>query len=1237
MFSQRGFRVVLLAALFALTLTAQTGNGTVQGAVKDASGASIPGATVAIVNTATMVENSTKTNDVGLFVFPPVVPGNYTITAQSPGMETWKGAFLLRVGQTTEISPVMKVGAVTTQVNVAGEVAPLVTTSDATISTNLENTRIQQLPVNGRNIAQEVLITTPGFVGGLDGNSNPIDIGLRDGVELYQDGAVKRNRDVGDWSMSPGTDSVQEVEVQTSLSSAKFDRPGSVLLSTKSGSNGIHGSAFETNRNSGVGVARARTDYYTKPPHYVRNEFGVSLGGPVYIPKVYNGKNRTFFFFAYEGARKGQASTTSTTMPTLAERNGDYSGLLDSLGRLTVIYDPLSTGPAPTWTRTPFPNNTMPAIREGPIATYLYSIMPAPTNAANPNIDTNYFGLLNTPSSNTLHTTRIDHRVSDRDQIFGTFSIGRSLSLSHSAVPSTNNLMNTGIGYYGDGTVTFSWTHSFSPTFLSATGFSYAHEYKLNGHPEDAAIGNMADHLGLPNVVNNPQIAFQVSGQGFGLNYGVSAARSNISDIYVLNQDFTRMYGRHQIQFGGRLHLEYLNSLTDQPSDTVSFDSIGTGLYNPASGTAYSALPLTGFTGASFFLGDAGAYSDGITHPPFILRDEEYALYLQDNWKATSRLTLNFGVRYEDLPAEHTVGNYTVGFDKNTDSMVLGRSLSDMYQAGQILPSVMAQLQAIGVKTETAQQAGLPAGLIYGSPWNFEPRVGFAYRIGNTVRPFVVRGGWGMYDSQVALRTWSGASYIGGSTPFGSNVTWSINNAANVGVIPGVDGLPNYELRSVPSVEAGVNSRNIMDNPALVRLTPGCCGLTYLDPHQGPSRAQEWNFSIEREFLPGIVATASYMGSHGWNLPQFYSFNSAPNDYIWYTTTGQPKATGLYASTGQNAYDRTTYGSMLDYLRNGFSNDSSATLEVQRRYSHGYGFQFYYSLSNAFEDSNRVANGGGPTFTPASTYLPGAVPTDFNALDRFLNYTRDTGIPHHQLVWNWVADLPFGRNHLLASHAGKALNGVIGGWQVAGTGNYQSRYWTLPSTNYGPMTQPIMYGVKQFPIQNCTSGVSTCVPGYLDWNGYISPPTINRVNAAGQCTGICGIPSTYTPSNLPLIPYGQTALPVNAPASTNLSTYWETQEVWIKLQNGTVVPVAMNTNLPAWRQQYIAAPWVFTMNASLFKVFDLTEAVKLRFNADFFQVLNNPGLGTPGSNGILSVQSSNNSARNLQLTLRLTW
>src|SRR6516162_5048771 len=176
--------------------------------------------------------------------------------------------------------PGPRVGSLSTQVTVAGEAAPLVTTTDSTISENLERTRIEQLPSDGRSIANLVMMATPGLYGGQDGNINPINMGLRDAVELYQDGAVIKNRDVGDWSgRLPGVDSVEELRVETSMSSAQFDRPGSVILSTKSGTNSMHGSLFETNRNSGVGVARRRQDYYTKPPHYVRNEFGGSLGG----------------------------------------------------------------------------------------------------------------------------------------------------------------------------------------------------------------------------------------------------------------------------------------------------------------------------------------------------------------------------------------------------------------------------------------------------------------------------------------------------------------------------------------------------------------------------------------------------------------------------------------------------------------------------------------------------------------------------------------------------------------------------------------------------------------------------------------------------------------------------------------------------------------------------------------------------------------------------------------------
>jgi hypothetical protein len=396
----------------------------------------------------------------------------------------------------------------------------------------------------------------------------------------------------------------------------------------------------------------------------------------------------------------------------------------------------------------------------------------------------------------------------------------------------------------------------------------------------------------------------------------------------------------------------------------------------------------------------------------------------------------------------------------------------------------------------------------------------------------------------------------------------------------------------------------------------------------------QWNFSLSREISSGIIAKATYLGNHGWNLPQNVNFNAAPPDYVWYTVTGQPKPTGTYASTGENAYDTTTYGSITEYTKQGISNANGIDLELERRYNHGFGWQFAYTMTDAFTESTLVGNGGGSSVLPVSAFLPGAVPTDFDARNHFLNYQRDSAIPHHQLKWNWVVDLPFGRDHLLAHNAGKFLNGIIGGWQLAGFGTYQSRYIALPTTNYGPTGPVQSYGTK-YPIEDCSSG--QCIPGYLDWNGYISPPLINRTNATGQCSGICGLPANYQPSNLPLIPYGTTTLPANAPAGTNMSQYWETQTAWLPLKNGSVVRTTMSTNLPYWMNQYLAVPWDFNLSASLFKAFNLGERAKLRFNADFFQVLNNPGLPTPGANGIMYTNTSANSPRDLQLTLRLTW
>jgi hypothetical protein len=1211
----------------------------VQGVVRDATPAVIAGASVTIVNTATTVKSSTTSNEVGFFAFPPVVPGSYEIKVEATGMQTWEGKFLLQVGQTAEVSPVLRVGAVSTQVTVAEAAAPLVPTTDATLSENLERTRIEQLPSDGRSIANLVMIATPGLYGGQDGNINPINMGLRDAVELYQDGAVIKNRDVGDWSgRLPGVDSVEELRVETSMSSAQFDRPGSVILSTKSGTNGIHGSLFETNRNSGVGVARRRQDYYTKPPHYVRNEFGGSVGGPVYIPKLYNGKNRTFFFTSYEALRLVSASTYSTSMQTDAMRQGDYSGLVDSLGRLTTIYDPMTTGAAPTWIRTPFPNNTIPVTRESPDAKYLFSVMPEPTFPnVNPGVASNWFGVTPSTTSDYMVTSRIDQRLSDRDQLFGRVSVGHDKVLNVSAggpstIPPLSGPLNWVLGTYHDVSVVGSWSHTFSPTFLSSTRVSWSHEFKFVGSPSDPKIPNVATYLGVPNLGNDPFNSYSTSGMGFGVNFLTQQVRYNTTDILVVNEDLTRVVGRHQLQFGGQLHLEFLNALIDHNGTGITYDSQYTALFDPSSGSAYGAVPFTGFSGASFFLGYVGTYKDTVKRPAWYLRDRIFAGYFQDNWKVTPRLTLNFGVRYQNMPAESIAGHYAVGFDKNRDTMVLARPLPDMYAANMTTSATVAQLQAIGVKFESAQQAGLPAGLVYGNSWIFAPRLGFAYRVGDSSKPLMLRGGWGLYDSQAALRTWD--NLTGSGIPYGYPVQYSVNNQALAGAVPGVDGLPNYELRSVPQYVAGANTSNVLDNPAFVSLTPGCCALQFNDPTQPPTRDMQWNFSVGREIWFGIVARASYLGTHGWNLPQNVNFNAAPNDYVWYTGTGLPKATGKYASTGQNVYDTTTYGSITEYMKRGYSNANGASFELERRYSRGVGFQLAYVMTNAFTESTLVGNGGGSSVAPVADFLPSAVPTDFDARNRFLNYQRDAALPHHQLKWNWVADLPFGRNHLLARNAGKFLNTLVGGWQVAGSGTYQSRYWSLPTSNYGRTGNIQIYGTK-YPIQDCSGGV--CRPGYLYWNGYISPPLINQTNASGQCTGICGIPSNYTPSNLPLIPYGSTTLPANAPANTNISSYWETQTVWIPLKDGSVVRTTMNTSLPWWMNQYVPAPWAFNLSASLFKTFSLTERAKLRFNADFFQVLNNPGLPTPGSNGILSTQNSSNSPRDLQLTLRLTW
>src|SRR6185503_7257675 len=329
--------------LTAWSAYAQTGVGQIQGTVLDATGAVVPGATVEAVNVQTASSFKIVSSDVGFFLIPSLQPGDYRVTVSLTGMNSWQGELQLRVSQTAVLSPVLQVRQATEEITVVGDVTPLVATTSPTVATVVERERIDQLPLNGRSIQTLLTITVPGLEGS---SSQPKVYGLRDSaMDIVQDGVGLQDRNTGAiQSRPPGLDTVQEFRVETSVSSAKLDRPASAIMITRSGTNDLHGSLFLTGRNSGFGVARQRQDTFTKAPHLVRNEFGASVGGPVILPKAYNGKNRTFFFASWEEVRNRQASTTTSAVWTEAMRRGDFSGLVDGQNRKITLYDPWSVG-----------------------------------------------------------------------------------------------------------------------------------------------------------------------------------------------------------------------------------------------------------------------------------------------------------------------------------------------------------------------------------------------------------------------------------------------------------------------------------------------------------------------------------------------------------------------------------------------------------------------------------------------------------------------------------------------------------------------------------------------------------------------------------------------------------------------------------------------------------------------------------------------------------------------------
>lgn len=1234
LFQSRYLHAVALTAmfLFQFNLRAQSGAGTIQGTVRDSTGASIPTCTVRAVNKATGVALDTTSNSGGFYAVQGLFAGEYTVTFSAPGMKKFQASVDLQNSQVAILDPKLSVGDVAEQVTVTGETLQLATYDSGTVSSQLDAKRIDQLPQNGRNVLGLAQNTVPGLeAGGTRANGL-----MGEGMEYSLDGAPMTNRNFGGEANSaqailPDPDAVQEAKFETLNSSAQFATPATVILTTKSGTNSLHGSLFETARNNYFGIAKARQNPSNfAAPHLVRNEFGGSIGGPIMVPKLYDGRNRSFFFFAFERFSLRQNANQLVTVPTVAMRNGDFSGLVNGAGLQQVIYDPNTTqSAANNYVRTPFPGNQIPISRISPLAKTLYAATPLPLTNDNPLVNSN-FNAIN-PTSQTVPNIsfRLDHVFSQNNRAYGRFTDidQKQQALRNYPAASPANIEGGGLpagatGYQAIPIQTISHavglSHVFSPTFFSETIVSQQWQ-RMYVQGNEASLANYEQKLGLPN--NFGQIGFPAIGANLLMPYGGSQWYYGMSQMLAtLDENMNKIVGKHQLAFGGRIRFERFSYLSDRSPDQIAFSNQATGIYDPTTGTNYGVKPNTGYQDADFFLGAASSYSQNKNAPFNIATLTEYDLYIQDNHRVSRRLTLNYGVRWEMHSAPHATNSNFMTFDLKNNAIVLPKPASEFISNSYTTQALLTNLNNLGVKFETPQQGGIPSSGFYSSMLNILPRVGFAYTPAFGPKGLVIRGAYGEFVYPVPVR--NSIRYLTANYPFTASYSQSYTNASQ-----SPDGLPNYLLRSPLSVVAGQNSANVVNSNSTNALLPGINIGTSLAAKYPPAHVNEANLTLEQPFRDGSLIRASYVYTHGSNLDQNYSYNNAPSTYVWETATGTTPPTGTFGSVATRPYDNTTWGGNVISMKTGWSNDSALQVNYQRPYKKGFGYQIFYVYSRAF----RV---GGNTFRdntlyPAANFAPGVLPANLDtgtilnpsrALNRYENYKLDTAIPLHHVTFNGIVDLPVGKGKRFLSHSNRFVDALVGGYQAAFVGQWVTQQFGVGAGNWGA-TSPIKLYKGGVPITDCRSGV--CRQANLWFNGYISPTVINAAK-----NGISGIPADYVPYLAPLN---------NTPGTPNFGN----NNVTVALKNGTSNVTGYSPG-PAganpYSQTVLQGPSNFITDISIYKQFSISERVKFRLNLDAFNAFNIQGLNNPNtSDGIQSLQSSYWTPRQVQISARLSF
>jgi hypothetical protein len=985
----------------------QTDRGTIEGIVTDNTGASIAEAKVEIVRTETNDVIILRTNEFGRFYAPNLPLGTYQVTVEKEGFRSGRMANIILQSQTSARADFqLSLGAVTETVEVSAQ-APIIDASTATITQQLTTKQIQDLPMIQVGRKRDITAYLQ-YLPGVDKASTwgaRVNGSVPGNSEVFLDGAPASQGNVrgGIQENGPAVEQIGEFSVVTNAFNAEYGRTGSWFTNIviRSGTNELHGSAYDYFANDAL---NARSFFQARRNYVRQHEGGFTLGGPVYLPKIYDGRNKTFFFFGQQLVFNRQAGSGSLfTTPREDFRNGDFSQFLDGSGAVIPIYDPLTTRPdgAGGFVRDQFPGNRIPASRISPVSQRIVDLIPLPDI---PGAQQNNFRNRTGGGSydNYVSTMKFDHNFNEKHKLSVTYSY------------QYNPRVIAGQGWGADSPL----EGSQSPKFIrNHTGrinhdwiissnllnhFTIGIDRYYNSTQQVSQFQGWNDRLGIRGVTWD-QGAFPVvnfsGGTASPQGLGGGDFSTNANGRYTFTENLTWIKGRHSMKFGGAYWPEYANAREGfQSSGAFTFSNLTTSLPNSP---RYTAL---GSSFASFLLGDL---SSAFVREPYSrgARYRSGALFAQDEWRATPKLTLSYGLRWEWNAAPFEPNGTASGFDPTIPN-----------------PGASGRLGALVFAGKGPGRTGSRA-LSDGWYKGFAPRLGIAYQL---TPKTVVRASGGVYYAP-AFRT--------------RLIAYGFNNSSNINSPTGYSPVYNWTVSEFPQdfPRAPFIDPAFQNDQSVSSILPGTSRMPQI---------VSWTFSVQRELTSTLAVEASYIGSKSTHLVLSGSQSNMNVLDISYLSLGNllfqdinsaaARDAGILPPYPEFASQRNrTVGQALrpypQYLNvteewgpHGVARYHSLQLKMNKRYASGLTVLAFYTWSK-----NLTNVEGGPI--------------DLGPGDGAIQYPRNragevsvsTDTSPHVFVTSATYELPFGPGKRFLSRGG-ALGRIVGDWQLTGYVRYAS-------------------------------------------------------------------------------------------------------------------------------------------------------------------------------------------------------